>query len=173
MTVATRRALVAATAALLLVAGAVVPSATSQAASSSHGDRAYYILPPGDYGGFPTTVNSTDQLPLYDALTPLRSHVTDADIANDYLPENFQPVGATHVEQTGHPGTTIVYDAYGVPHITGKTRADLAFGAGWVTARDRGLLLQLGRGPARAAVADIPGINAFGLVTSEIGRAHV
>jgi len=35
-----------------------------------------------------------------------------------------------------------------------------------VTARDRGLLLQLGRGPARAAVADVPGINAFGLVTS-------
>ncbi len=35
-----------------------------------------------------------------------------------------------------------------------------------MTARDRGLLLQLGRGPARAAVADVPGINAFGLVTS-------
>ena len=64
------------------------------------------------------------------------------------------------------PGTTILYDAYGVPHITGRTRADLAFGAGWVTARDRGLLLQLGRGPARVAVADVPGINAFGLVTS-------
>ena len=35
-----------------------------------------------------------------------------------------------------------------------------------MTARDRGLLLQLGRGPARVAVADVPGINAFGLVTS-------
>ena len=48
----------------------------------------------------------------------------------------------------------------------GKTRADMAFGAGWTTARDRGLLIQLGRGPARVAVADVPGINAFGLVTS-------
>ena len=47
------------------------------------------------------------------------------------------------------PGTTILYDEYGVAHISGRTRADLAFGAGWVTARDRGLLLQLGRGPAR------------------------
>ena len=42
----------------------------------------------------------------------------------------------------------------------------MAFGAGWTTARDRGLLIQLGRGPARVAVADVPGINAFGLVTS-------
>ncbi len=42
----------------------------------------------------------------------------------------------------------------------------MAFGAGWVTARDRGLLLELGRGPARAAVADMPGIDAFSLVTS-------
>ena len=42
----------------------------------------------------------------------------------------------------------------------------MAFGAGWVTARDRGLLIQLGRGPARVAVADVPNINAFCLVTS-------
>jgi acyl-homoserine lactone acylase PvdQ len=129
-------------------------------------ERSRYILPPGNYGGLPTTANSTDQLPLYDALTPLRGNVTDADIDRYFLPENFAPVGATREEPTGRPGTTILYDAYGVPHITGKTRADLAFGAGWVTARDRPLLLQLGRGPARVAVADIPGINAFGLVTS-------
>ncbi len=163
-----RRGVAASALGLVLVAGAVVPAASSgaSATASAAGDRAYYILPPGNYGGFPTTVNSTDQLPLYDALTPLRRNVTDADIAADYLPENFKPVGATHVENTGHAGTTIVYDAYGIPHITGKTRADLAFGAGWVTARDRSLLLILGRGPARVAVADVPGINAFGLVTS-------
>ena len=129
-------------------------------------DRAYYVLPPGNYGGLPTTDESRDQLPLYDALTPLRGDVTDADIDANFLPEDFAPVGATREEPTGRPGTTILYDEYGVAHISGRTRADLAFGAGWVTARDRGLLLQLGRGPARAAVADIPGIDAFGLVTS-------
>ena len=129
-------------------------------------DRAYYVLPPGNYGGLPTTDESRDQLALYDALTPLRGNVTDADIEANFLPEDFEPVGATREEPTGRPGTTILYDEYGVAHITGRTRADLAFGAGWVTARDRGLLIQLGRGPARAAVADIPGIDAFGLVTS-------
>jgi acyl-homoserine lactone acylase PvdQ len=130
------------------------------------GDRARYILPPGNYGGLPTTANSLDQLPLYDALTPKRGNVTDADIDQLYLPEDFKPIGATREEITPRPGVKITYDSYGVPHVTGKTRADLSYGAGWVTARDRGLLLILGRGPARAAVADVPGINAFGLVTS-------
>ena len=129
-------------------------------------DRAFYILPPGNYGGIPTTENSLDQLPLYDGLTPLRGDVTDADIEALFLPENFQPVGETVEEVTGRQGLSILYDSFGVPHITGETRADLAFGAGWVTARDRFLLLSLGRNPARAAVADIPGINAFSLVTN-------
>ena len=40
------------------------------------------------------------------------------------------------------------------------------FGAGWVMARDRNLLFTFGRNPARAAVADVPGLNAFSLVTS-------
>src|SRR6516225_6370288 len=160
-----RRSLVATAVALVVVATIANPS-TAVDRAHANSDRAYYVLPPGNYGGLPTTTESLNQLPLYDALTPLRGNVTDADIQNDYIPENFAPVGATHIEPTGHPGTTIVYDAYGVPHITGKTRADLAFGAGWVTARDRGLLLQVGRGPARVAVADVPGIDAFGLVTS-------
>jgi hypothetical protein len=129
-------------------------------------DRAYYILPPGNFGGLPTTENSRDQLPLYDGLTPLRGNVTDADIERLFLPEDFQPIGETFEEPTGRDGTTVLYDEYGVAHITGLTREDMAFGAGWVTARDRGLLVSLGRGPSRVAVADVPGINAFGLVTS-------
>lgn len=129
-------------------------------------DRAFYILPPGNYGGIPTNENSLDQLPLYDGLTPLRGDVTDADIEALFLPEDLQPVGDTVEEVTGRPGLTILYDSFGVPHISGESRADLAFGAGWVTARDRFLLLSLGRNPARAAVADIPGINAFSLVTN-------
>lgn len=130
-------------------------------------DRAHYILPPGNFGGFPnTSPNSFDQLPLYDGLTPLRGDVTDTDIEELFLPEDFKPVGETREEATGRPGTTILYDEFGIAHITGQTRDDLSFGAGWVTARDRGLLVSLGRGPARVAVADVPGINAFGLVTS-------
>jgi len=129
-------------------------------------DTARYILPPGNFGGVPFTVNSTDQLPLYGGLSPLRDNITSADIENFYLPEDFQPIGTTQEEVTGRPGLQLLYDSYGIPHITGQTREDMAFGAGWTTARDRGLLLQEGRGPARVAVADVPNIDAFSLVTS-------
>ena len=129
-------------------------------------DTARYVLPPGNYGGIPTGEHSLDQLPLYDGLTPLRSDVTEADLDEHYLPFDLAPIEPTTVEDTGRPGLEIIYDAYGIPHITGETRADVAFGSGWVTARDRGLLLQLARGPSRAAVADVPGIDAFSLVTS-------
>ena len=103
---------------------------------------------------------------MYDSLTPLRGNVSFADIQSHFLPEDFLPVGKTQEIATGRPGLRLLYDEYGVPHIYGQTRADVAFGAGWVTARDRMLLLQLGRGPARVAVADVPGIDAFSLVTS-------
>ena len=53
-------------------------------------DIARYILPPGNYGGLPFTANSTDQLPLYSGLTPLRDNVTRADI-NQVLPARGLP----------------------------------------------------------------------------------
>ena len=67
-------------------------------------DVARYILPPGNYGGLPTTDESRDQLPLYDGLTPLRGNVTDADIESHFLPEDFQPIGTTQEIATGRPG---------------------------------------------------------------------
>ena len=147
--------------AVVLAALAVAP-----AALAADGDTARYILPPGNYGGLPPNDDSRDQLPLYDALTPLRGNVTAADIERLFLPENFLPIGQAREEQTGRPGLRLIYDEYGIPHVYGETREDMAFGAGWVTARDRGLLLSLGRGPSRVAVADVPNID-------EIGRAHV
>ncbi len=154
---------------VVTVVTVVTALSTSVGGASRRGhsrqDVARYILPPGNFGGLPTTDESRDQLPLYDALTPLRGHVTNADIQRDYLPEDFKPIGATQEIATGRPGLRLIYDEYGVPHIYGQTRADVAFGAGWVTARDRGLLLQVGRYPARVAVADVPNVDAFSLVT--------
>jgi acyl-homoserine lactone acylase PvdQ len=144
----------------------IVALAVFAAVSAPAADLARYILPPGNFGGIPFTVNSTDQLPLYAGLTPLRDNITLADIDQFYLPEDFTPIEPSHEEVTGRPGLQLIYDAYGIPHIYGQTREDVAFGAGWTTARDRGLLIQVGRGPARVAVADVPNIDAFSLVTS-------
>lgn len=134
-------------------------------------DFAFNILPPGQYGGLPTTPNSTDQLPLYDGLTPLRGNVTTSDIERLFKPEDFEPNGPTTPVDTGRPGLTILRDGFGVPHIYGATRDDVWFGAGFVTALDREILATFGRGAARAAVADIPGVDAFSLVVS--GRTFV
>jgi acyl-homoserine lactone acylase PvdQ len=161
----TNRVRFGAVALAVLVLGAALAGTAAARKGAGGNDVARYILPPGNFGGVPFTANSTDQLPLYSGLTPLRDNITNADINEHFLPENFQPIGDTFEEETGRPGVEIIYDEWGIPHIHGDTRADLAFGAGWVTARDRGLLLQLGRGPARVAVADVPNINAFGLVT--------
>ena len=86
--------------------------------------------------------------------------------STDYLPMNFQPIGATTIEPVGRNDVTVTYDSYGIPHIKGTTRAGLMYGAGWAMAKDRNLLFNFGREPARAAVADIPGLDAFSLVTS-------
>jgi Penicillin amidase len=142
---------------------ALVVLAASPAAAA---DIARYILPPGNYGGVVFNVHSTDQLPLYSGLSPLRDNITLADIDHYYLPEDFQPIAPAVEEVTGRAGLQLFYDAYGIPHVYGQTRADVAFGAGWTTARDRGLLIQIGRAAARVAVADVPNIDAFSLVTS-------
>jgi acyl-homoserine lactone acylase PvdQ len=160
------RSVKAAIVAVLMVASLGAVPAPRDAAGNGGADVARYILPPGNYGGLPPTDESRDQLAMYDALTPLRGNVTDSDIQQLFLPEDFQPIGSTQEVDTGRPGLRLLYDEFGVAHVYGETREDVAFGAGWVTARDRMLLLQLGRGPARAAVADIPGIDAFSLVTS-------
>ena len=140
---------------------------TTEAPPAITEDRAYYVLPPGNYGGFPVlTDESTDQIALYDGLTPLRDDIDDADLDSLFLEMDFEPVGPTRVEDVGRDDVTVTYDDFGVAHIVADTREGLAFAAGWVTARDRGFFMQVGRGPARAAIADIPGIDAFDLVLS-------
>ncbi len=128
---------------------------------------AFNILAPGEFGGLPANQYSTDQGQLYDALTPLQGNVTPADLSRFYLSEKFGVTGPViRSEQTGRPGLQILRDTNDIPHIYGQTRDDVMFGSGWVAAEDRGLLLLEGIGPAYLATLDVPGINAFNLVTS-------
>ena len=61
------------------------------AAPAASAETTRYILPPGNFGGLPTTQNSLDQLPLYDGLTPLRGNVTAADVEPLLPPRGLQP----------------------------------------------------------------------------------
>ena len=129
------------------------------------------ILPPGENGGVAFDRNTTDQAKLYDALTPLGGNVTERDLRRFFKPAPLVLAGKAAKTERPRAGVTIKRDSFGVPYVTGRTQEDVAFGAGYATAEDRGLLLALIRGPARAAALDIPGVDPIGLALS--GRTFV
>ena len=156
--------LVAASVAALLL---VVPASAS-AQSRDYADTALNIVPSGQTGGLPLAKDADRQAKMYDALTPRFDQVTAADLRNDFKSERFGTAGECpcKVEKVGRKGVRIVRDKYHVPHITATTRDGLTWATGWVTAEDRGLLLQAVRYPARVAALDVPNLPALGLITS-------
>lgn len=155
------------------VAALAVVLAPLQAASArDYASAAWTILPPGENGSPSFDRNTTDQAKLYDALTPKLGNVTASDIRRLFKPA---PLGAAAApgdkKERPKSGLVITRDKFGVAHVKGKTAADVAYGAGWVTAADRGLLLQLIRGPARAAALDVPGLDPLALALS--GKSFV
>ncbi|HEU0247308.1 MAG TPA: penicillin acylase family protein [Gaiellaceae bacterium] len=156
-----------------LVAGLALVLAPLEAAPKrDYAAAAWTILPPGENGSLTFDRNTTDQARLYDALTPLSGTVTARDIRRFFKPA---PLGRAPAEgqrrERPRRGLTIVRDRFGVAHVTGKTEADVAYGSGWVTAADRGLLLQLIRGPARVSALDVPGLDPLALALS--GKSFV
>jgi acyl-homoserine lactone acylase PvdQ len=153
---------------LLVVTAFAVPLCATSAAGARLPDytrQAYNVLPPGQAGLGGPSANTTDQLELYDALTPLRSNVGKADLARYFKAADFGLNGLPQrrSEDTGRPGLTIVRDSFWVPHITGRTRADVMFGSGWVAAEDRGLVLETLRGPGLLAALDAPNLDPLTL----------
>lgn len=155
-------------AALVVLAGVAATTASGAQAgvrpAPDLSGGAYQILAPGDYGGLPPTENSFDQGLLYDALTPLQGNVSTEDLERYFLSEKFGVTGPVTRIENPRPGLEIQRDKNDIPHIYGKTRADVMFGSGWIAAQDRGLLLALGLGPAYAAAVGVPGINPFELL---------
>jgi acyl-homoserine lactone acylase PvdQ len=148
----------------LLVACAAAPGGAI-AAPLDFGGTIRNVLPPGQSGAVPAVPNSTDQISLYDGLTPLQGNVGPGAIARYFKSAAFDmPRGGKTVRP--RRGLRIRRDRYGVPHVHGRTRALVMFGAGWVTAQDRGLFIETVRGPARIAALDVPGLDAFALATS-------
>ena len=163
-----KRALVLAAAAGALVFGA----ATSDAAPRiDFAGVALNVLPPGQTGELGVGRHSVDQIALYDGLTPLGGNVTPRDLTRFFKSARFGVEGKPERTVRPRAGLRIVRDRWGVPHVYGRTRADVEFGAGWVTAEDRGLLLQLLRPAGRIAALDVPGIDAFSFALS--GRGFV
>jgi acyl-homoserine lactone acylase PvdQ len=162
--VTVRRHRVALSLAVSLAALGAVPGVAG-AAPLDFGGTIRNVLPPGQAGGLPATPSSVDQIPLYDGLTPLGGSVGAGDLTRYFKSARFgEPKGGPVTRPRA--GLSIRRDRWGVPHVKGRTRSSVVFGAGWVTAQDRGLFIESIRGPARIAALDVPGLDAFGLATS-------
>jgi acyl-homoserine lactone acylase PvdQ len=148
---------------LVAVAAAILVGASAAAPRADHALLALNILPPGQGAGSP---DLTNQIARYDGLTPLQGNVRAADLSRFYKPETLGVIGKPKQVVRPRSGVTIYRDAFGVPLVYGTTRADTEFGAGWATAEDRGLYLQLLRGPARISALDVPGYDAFSVALS-------
>jgi acyl-homoserine lactone acylase PvdQ len=150
---------------LSLAAGAAAAPGVAVGAPLDFGGTVRNVLPPGQSGAFPALPNSTDQISLYDGLTPFGGNVGPGAIGRYFKSAAFDmPRGGRTVRP--RTGLAIRRDRYGVPHVHGRTRTLVMFGAGWVTAQDRGLFIETIRGPARIAALDAPGLDAFALATS-------
>jgi acyl-homoserine lactone acylase PvdQ len=125
------------------------------------------VLPPGQSGSLAFGRNASDQIALYDGLTPLGANVTAQSLRRYFKSARFGLEGQRPA-RTDRPraGVRIQWDRWGVPHVFGTKRADVHFGAGWVTAQNRGLLLQLLRWAGRIAALDVPGVNPFAVALS-------
>lgn len=150
---------------LAVVAAVLAPSV---ATARDYADTALAILPAGQWDGQRLDPRADLQARMYDRLTPLFDRVTDADLRRTFKSAALGTRGQCPCRREAVPrrGVRIVRDRYGVPHVTGRDRLDLAWAAGWVVAADRELLLRLTRYPARFAALDAPGVDPLELLTS-------
>lgn len=149
---------------------AAIPAAGG-APKTDYAGVALNVLPPGQSGDLLFPATAKDQLRLYDGLTPLGGNVRQRDLTRYFKSERFGVTGKIVRTERPRRGLRIVRDTWGVPHVYGRTRADVEFGAGYATAEDRYILMELLRGPGRLAALDVPGLDPFALATS--GRQFV
>jgi len=112
---------------------------------------------------------------MYDRLTPLGRNVTDAVLqpsadgsgyfksARLLAPDDPSLITDETVS-SGALSARIRRDAYGVPHVYSGTDAGVVFGAGYVVAEDRNLLIDQARDNGIAAAIEIPRVSAIDLV---------
>jgi len=168
-----RRALVLAS--LAVAAFPAVAAAETELNVIPHGQHE----PGAAWASRPGMLPANAQALMYDRLTPLGRNVTDAVLKPSADGTGFYKsakllaaddssliTDETVTAQAGGRTLTarIRRDAYGVPHIYSATDDGVIFGAGYVVAEDRNLLLDQARNNGIAGAIDLPGAPAIQLV---------
>ena len=119
------------------------------------------------------------QARMYDRMTPFGANVTDAmlqpspDGSGFFKSAALKPaddpsfITDDTIDATAGGRTLsarIRRDAYGVPNVYSATDDGVIFGAGYVTAQDRSLLLDQARDNGIAGAIDLPGAPAINLI---------
>ncbi|HEX2300397.1 MAG TPA: penicillin acylase family protein, partial [Pseudonocardiaceae bacterium] len=117
-----------------------------------------------------------DQIPRYDALNTVDpGSLTEADLDTYFKRADIDvaPGQAARTERP-RPGVTVTWDRDGVPHVAGRTGADVAFGAGWAGTKDRMFLQDVLRhvGAARAAEFLGPSAANIAMDVDQLRTAH-
>ena len=99
-----------------------------------------------------------NQRDLFNAL--LAPRAVD-DVGKFFKPAPIDPPAGASVFEP-RPGVTIARDAYSVPYVTGTTRADTWFGAGYAVAEDRLFLMDVLRHSGRSKLTELAGPGAKG-----------
>jgi acyl-homoserine lactone acylase PvdQ len=101
----------------------------------------------------------TNQAKLYDRLIALAPHVTWANLGQVFKSSAFGvAAGAPRTTETPKSGVTILWDQrYDIPHVYGRTRADVMFGAGYACAEARLFLMDVLRHTARGTLSELAG----------------
>jgi len=160
---------------LVAVGAATLTLPVASAAAKDYADTALNIIPSGQYGSIPppgasgTFLPADQQATMYDDLTPLFDQVGAGDLTTFFKSEALGSLGTDGPGVAdpipGRPDIQITRDIYNVPHVVADSYDAGIFAAGWIAAKDRGLLLQQARFNARVAAIDAPGLSAIGLVT--------
>ncbi len=156
---------IAATALALALAGPAV--------AKDYATTALNIVPSGQlqpgqiFAGAPvgSILPNDTQAKMYDGLTPLGRNVGPTDLTTYFKSEAMDPGVIVFEEHPAErPGVTIKRDSYGVPHIYGVNDSDVIWGAGFVEAEDRSLLLNQARYNGLLAAIDAPNLSAIALI---------
>src|SRR5258708_3384870 len=134
------------------------------------------VMPPGDNGNAASTVNFQDQLPLYGDLSYAKQGLSAASCqppssaaghtaASSHVCDYFKSAGMTpdkvaSTETLTAPSggkVTIERDGWGVPYVSGATRADAMYGFGYASGEDRLFLYDILRSIGRGRLSEFLG----------------